>query len=307
MNSSILITDENFGTASLVQWEHELGFIYSSRNAARDPGNMWLRAVSDSSKVGEAIRKGEYIDVMKYLTHTFAWILTTTHKLTEYKYDDVPALLGIDHRALTSTWDCLVEKYPGICPYCAVKVGCQCGVIREEMENETKAERRLRLAQNRQNVRRTAEMNDELDKSVIGITKMFDRIYGHTHYGVDMDKIAFHMLEEVGEVAWCLTSLREGTRTNDDSAPLSVQLAEEIADTVAWSFAIIGKIRNLYTRARKLEMLKDLDPGSATDKTEAVGEEYGLLPRWLWTTFDGPKAGYLRCPGCHRRPCSCGQ
>jgi NTP pyrophosphatase (non-canonical NTP hydrolase) len=294
-----LITSQNYRMVSIDDWQHEMSYLYQIKNSKRDPIRMWLRTVSDASKVGEAVRKDEFHEAMEQLSHTFAWILTTTDKLCTTQFDGQPVLTDGEGEPLASIADVLFAKYPGICPYCGKAEICHCPVLRKTIAKETKAERRNRLRE----IRETAITQGTLPKSLPDIAYMFDRIYGEAHYEVGLDIIVFHFLEEVGEVAWCLTSLFDGTKNTADSASLSTQLAEEIADTVAWGFAITNKIALLASQDLALKALQI--PKERSRQMSDSQLNYGLLATWVWYTYSGPEHDILRCPKCMERPCHC--
>ncbi|MFZ2359052.1 MAG: hypothetical protein WA040_06880 [Anaerolineae bacterium] len=303
---SRIISQHNYLSAHLNDWEQEISSIYLRKNARREREHMWLRAVSDASKVGEAIRKGEYREAVEYLVHTFAWTLTTINKLSFEQTPEAPALITSDGRMISSTWDLLMEKYPGICPYCGYSLNCHCVVNRLQIAQESKRDKRERLRSMRQGIRSSAEQAGTLPKSLPEIAHVLKEIYGQSHYEVDIDKITFHFLEEVGEVAWCLTSLKEGTTSEQDTASLAMQLAEEFADTIAWSFAIFAKLAYLSHQTQKLDSLQKpwQDQDSEANTIDHLNDI--LLPTWLWYVYEGTEAGCMRCPSCHSRPCSCG-
>lgn len=294
-----LVTSQNYRVASIDDWQREMSYLYQNRNLKRDPIRMWLRAVSDASKVGEAVRKDEFHEAMEQLSHTFAWILTTTSKLYTTQFEGQPALTDSDGKPLASISDILFAKYPGICPYCGMGEICHCPVLRKTIAKETKAERRNRL----RDIRRTAIVQGTLPRSLPEIARMFDRIYGEAHYEVGLDIIVFHFLEEVGEVAWCLTSLFDGTRNTADPASLSIQLVEEIADTIAWAFAITNKMAFLASQDLSLRVLRF--PQKSNYQKSDPQLDYDLLTTWLWYTYAGSEYDTLRCPKCRRRPCQC--
>lgn len=294
-----LITSQNYRAVSIDDWQFEMSYLYQIKNSKRDPIRMWLRAVSDASNVGEAVRKDEFREAMEKLSHTFAWIFTTTDKLYTTRFDGQPALTDVDGAPLQSIADILFAKYPGICPYCGKAEICHCPVLRKTIAKETKAERRNRL----RDIRKGAIVQGILPRSLAEIAYMFDRIYGEAHYEVGLDIIAFHFLEEVGEVAWCLTSLYDGTKNTADSAPLTTQLAEEIADTIAWGFAVTNKLASLSSQNLVLEALRS--PSAPGPQIPDSQLNYNLLPDWLWYTYTGPGRDELRCPKCMERPCQC--
>jgi len=275
-----------------------MSYLYQLKNEKRDPIRMWLRAVSDASSVGEAVRKDEFGEAMEKLSHTFAWIFTTTGKLYATRFDGQPALTDMDGVPLQSATDILFAKYPGICPYCGKTETCHCPVLRKTIAKETKVERRNRIREARKRV----VMLNNVPNSLPEIAYMFDRIYGEAHYEVGLDIITFHFLEEVGEVAWCLTTLYDGAKSTADPVLLTTQLAEEIADTIAWGFAIVNKLASLTSQNL---ILKALDLPSTGVQVSDSQLNYNLLPDWLWHIYTGPSHDELRCPKCMRRPCQC--
>lgn len=302
---SPIISQQNYLLTHLDNWEQELSMIYAHKNSRREIEHMWLRAISDASKVGEAVRKGEFREAVEYLAHTFAWTLTTINKLLVEQTSQDPLLMASDGRPISSAWDLLMDKYPGICPYCGHNQNCHCVVNRMEIAKESKRDKRERLRERRQGVRSAAEEQGLLPQSLPEIAHVLEQIYGQSHYEVDVEKITFHFLEEVGEVAWCITSLREGTKSNDDSASLAMQLAEEFADTIAWSFAIFAKLAYLAKQTQKLGSLKTpwVEQGADAQHVDQLNDIF--LPNWLWFVYEGSQVGFLRCPSCHARPCEC--
>jgi len=300
-----IITEDTYLFASMLDWEADLRSIYYNRNKLRQPEQMWLRAVSHASRVGEAVRKGEFLESIEGLCRTIAWTITTVDKLISIQPSEVTYLEGGDGRKLTSTWDLIVDKYPNACPYCGQTEACHCGIIRLDLEKEDKVSRRNRLRKVRSERRINSEASNSLPTSLPDIAMMFGRLYQQTHYGVDIEKICFHFLEEVGEVAWCLTSLQEGGVRNEDDVSLQVQLAEEFADTMAWSFAITGKLAYLSSQTTMLSDIRNLT--NLVNKTPKSHLETGslLLPSWLWYVYGGVEHGFLICPACQERPCNC--
>lgn len=300
-----------FNDASFENWQQALNTIYEVKNENREPAEMWLRTVSDASKVGEAIRKGDAYEAMVYLIHAMGWIITTTNKLLKFQYNGEPALQTADNKPHSSITQIVLAKYPTVCPVCQ-KESCHCPIRRKTVEQATPDQRKLLKAQEKE--RRRQELlslhseikgKDSLPGTITGLSKMLDDIYGQVHFGENVQNITFHFLEEVGEVAWCLIGLEEGLRYNSkDKSLLSVQLSEEIADVIAWSFAIIAKLANSADQASRLMYVFHPNSGEIIDKKDDL-EKYSLLARWLWNVFYDKKEGRLSCPSCQMLPCNC--
>lgn len=289
----------SYKNASFENWISILNSIYGDKNHQRTPSEMWLRAVSDASKVGESVRRGEPYDAMRYFVHTLGWVLTTFQKLSETEYNGLPALQTIDnkpHKKLTSM---ILSKYPGICPYCGC-VKCNCPSMRETLEKETKLQRRQRLLKTYSEFLNTYEHPTTISDMV----SMFDNIYRQVHYGETIEKITFHFLEEVGEVAWCITSLEEGTNTNPDRIPLNVQLAEEISDVVAWGIGVVGKLISLAEQSDRLTTVIRIGENLSELQNSVLERQY-VIPRWLCHIFFDINISDFVCHTCHKKPCRC--
>lgn len=297
-NSQALSVDD-YLEATFEDWAYALQGIYGYRNSLRSPSEMWLRAVSDASKVGEAVRKTDAFEAMLYITHTFGWIITTCTKLLETEYRELPALQKSNGLPQESLTDIIVSKYPGICPYCGKDI-CHCPSIRRTVERETKSERRERLNK----VKALATETGALPLRVADVAAMFEDIYGQVHYSVSLGDIAFHFLEEIGEVASCITRLEDGSKRHADSVSLSVQLSEEIADVVGWGFAVMGKLSNLAKESGRLAQAFDGHHGPAHTLSLNWETRY-ILPRYLWREFYDLKTSRFLCNHCKSAACEC--
>ena len=211
INKSQPISQSTYHETTFEQWADALNGIYGKRNQGRSPSDMWLRAVSDASKVGEAIRKNEYGDAIRDIAHTFGWIITTCNKLLEMSDNGHPALQMTNQEPHTTVTGIILGKYTAWCPYCG-EVPCACPSMRRTLEQESKKSRRERLRKIRQEALARVTESGELPINVAGISAMFEDIYGEIHYGVQLEKITFHFLEEIGEVGWCITRACMQTR-----------------------------------------------------------------------------------------------
>ncbi|MCB8967442.1 MAG: hypothetical protein H6660_11165 [Ardenticatenaceae bacterium] len=294
-----ILTENNYLDASFEQWALILDKIYGKRNEQRSISEMWLRAVSDASKVGEAVRKSDAYEAMLYLTHTFGWVITSSTKLLKLEFDGKPALLGSDSKPHNCLTNIVLSKYPSICPYCG-GVPCKCSSMRKTVERESKSERRLRL--NKVNLQ--AKEDGILPETISGLSNMFEDIYGQVHYGSSLESIAFHFLEEIGEVASCITSLEDGKGRHRELVPYNIQLPEEIADVVGWGFAIMSK---LSTLAKDADRLVQAFNGSQ-DKPESLSTSWNsthILPKYLWREFYSNSEQQYQCHHCKSNPCEC--
>ena len=279
------------------EWTDILERIYGKQNKRRTPSEMWLRAVSDASKVGEAVRKMEPHEAMVQLTHTFAWILSTTYKLLNTEFRNQPAIQTYDNKPHTSLTGIILSKYPERCPYCGNKP-CICPSKKRAIEKEDKQARRMRLLQ----YQKQLELNGIYPRKISEISSMFYGIYGEVNYGQSIETITYHFFEEIGEVAWCITSLEEGFSRNKDSVSINIQLAEEIADVVGWGMAVINRLADLAKQAHRLASV--LSPPESCDEINSH-LDYNLLSHWLWHIFYDENKSNFVCHTCKNIECNC--
>ncbi len=299
MTSKSQLTIESYLNSTLEQWAYNLNQIYGVRNNSRTLSEMWLRAVSDGSKVGEAVRKSDAFEAMVYLTHTFGWVITTTTKLLNTELGKMPALQNYDGTRHSSLTDVILSKYPNICPYCG-KMPCGCSSIRRTVERESKAQRRARLNQ----ISAQAKIAGTLPRTIPKLYSMFEDIYGQIHYGTSLESIAFHLLEEIGEVAWCITNLEDGDSNHSDSVSLGIQLSEEIADVVGWGFAVMSKLSTLAQDANRFVQAFNGKHYTDNESSLSWNAEH-ILPKYLWREFYNDSTSSFLCNHCKSSQCVC--
>lgn len=291
----------DFERASFEDWDAALDLVYGRRNERRSVPEMWLRAVSDASKVGEAVRKNEYYEAMFEIAHTFGWILTTYRKLAHQRYGDEVALQSHEHRSFASLTETVLAKYPGICGYCGL-AQCTCNSMRRKLERQSKEERHRWRTTVRLQEYSAASLSGRLPQTIAGVSDMFGAIYDEVHYDLSLERITFHFLEEIGEVASCITNMEDGSLLGENAVPLPIQLGEEMADVIGWGIAVTRKLGDLAERSSKLREV--LLPNHTSQ--DHVNERYDrtLIPKWLWHVFAAPP-GIIRCHTCHSNPCQC--
>lgn len=285
----------NHLSATFEQWEAGLNGIYYIKNGKRSSADMWLRAYSDASKVGEAVRKRANQEAIHYMTHTFGWFIVSIKKFQDEGFLDTQ----------WSMTDILLHKYPNLCPYCLQVVGCICSGMRKSLEAMPEQEKNAYMARRSaalQQGREAISASRDFDRSIAGLASMLYRIYSEAHHSSDLNEIAFHFLEEIGEVSICLASIHDGSKPKAGAPPFTVQLVAELADTVAWGLAVLAKILDerhysmFSVRPSAVRSRKDLGASSL---------DPFLLPAWLWSVYTSQKRRLLRCPRCFGARCRC--
>lgn len=250
--------------ATMSDWQRMLANIYGSKNAFMSPEVVWLRVVERCGEIAEILRKEDYRDFRKVqaLPSLMAWTIAFANK----------SGLVLD--------DCLWEKYPLICPYCAPDKPAK---VRELLERKG---RRVHVGTGSARILRTCMCVEGKYKpyqaermlpyrssalltrprSIDDWQAAFRGIYGAQHSGTSgTTRVSFHLWEEVCEVA------REIRAEN------LVECRKELADVVSW-------ILCLGTRA-----------GRHSKSKEAIS-----LDSALWRRYRGGV-----CYDCHNPRCRC--
>lgn len=274
---------------TLNEWEERFWQLYGSRCGEVPLYDTMLRLIADSTRIGEAMRKRDYVEAAPSLARVFGWlcVMTTTARVCEYR-DLSPGL-----RLSDIVW----RKYPAVCSVCH-RPRCVCpasnidGMSRDERER-MREEMRIDLEIARFNNRRPGSLDEWVE--------MFHGIYGDAHSVRSSATKTFHFLEEVGEVEIELRAadlLRAGM-----SSGVSSDWAGEVADVFSWASSLYLHIRGYLRRAETFVnrfAVSDIGAGS-------IRMDFPALPRYstlVWDQFKG-EDGTLRCPDCHKNPCGC--
>jgi NTP pyrophosphatase (non-canonical NTP hydrolase) len=146
------------------------------------------------------------------------------------------------------------------------------------------------------------------------LERMYDAIYGNAYRVFSVQTVAFHLLEEVGEMSKalkdCFTydAVRE-PYTEELKKRRIAELEEEIADVFSWMNGLLLKIRRVYYEDAQ-EYFQSLVPKKPagveirllfTDEirmSDIVWAKYGRSP-------EGEDRPTLWCSGCRSCPCAC--
>lgn len=279
-----LITPENLVTANLDDWVEEFHFLYERQDQRRSEMGIWIQVVQHSSKLAEAIRLEDYGDCLEHLARCFCWVCSFVGKCTRAQ-DDSPYKFRWPLSAI------VFRKYPNLCPACAEKP-CKCPVDRYMAEHRTAA---YKQALKEKLKARNPWQNEQNPMQLERFVGMFGGIYGGAHYGLPVETIGFHFLEEIGEVANGIRRVHEGPDTErGDNLEL---LQNEIADVISWTCSLVLKLRQ-YVGVAKSYVEKFVPeirhfPDPQTTIT---------LSRIVWDLY-GRDSKFLICPICRKRPC----
>jgi len=285
---------------SIDDWEQEFEDIYGNVDQKRSPSDMWLLLMEDASKVAEALRKEAYFDALNALAHTFNWTCAFVSRCRKKDNN-----LGIIIE--NSLSDIIWYKYPNVCSLCG-EHRCICPVRRQELEDLTKEEKNKKTMEVEKYILNIARNRTEDKPTTLdGFTDMLSWIYKGPHYQLTIEAIAFHFMEEIGEVSAAIRELRESSQKlppkkfENNQSNLTHELEKEVADVISWTMSLIHKLDYLLGAGAKY--MKGPPPKKGDKK---IPQTVNLkLSEVVWTAFQTPDGHTLYCPSCSNRPCKC--
>ena len=291
---NIIMISSRKSKYSIDEWVNEFAEIYGLVDIQRTPSDIWLLLMEDASKVAKNIRKEQYAESLNALAHVFCWTCAIVWRFMQ------PDLA--ESRTKTPLSIMIWNKYPIKSPDCG-KEKCICPIRRDELENlpkkkkkelETKIEKELAIDRAR---------HEKIPRTLDEFTDMFNTIYSGAHYPTPIENIAFHFMEEVGEVSSCIRDLREMSHTKQvrKASKLIKNLEREIADIVSWTISLLLKIDYILGAGNKFHQIYHLNKKRIIRKQTANLH----LSDIIWNAFQTPDGKSLQCPVCGERPCKC--
>lgn len=270
---------------SLDFWVKNIAEIYHDQHSKREATDMLLPVVQYASFIAEDVRKAEYGELHSHLAHTFAWFCALVGRCKFFPANTHPFYQIEDNLS-----DLIGYKYPNKCGHCASNP-CDCAKRRMQLEfAQDKVPSDSALVTARKQFKRTYQ-NWTLQNWV----SMFDEIYSNLIYAMSVESIAFHLMEELGEVARALRGLIEyegalgkeseldSNRKKDlDYKKYSFQT--ELADVFSWLIAVYLKLGHIE---------------------KGLGIKQKDLSEDLWSLYGIPQEDKLFCAKCRTNPCKC--
>ncbi|MDH5374369.1 MAG: hypothetical protein OEY40_00865 [Candidatus Bathyarchaeota archaeon] len=290
-----MMTRENLEKHTIDEWVKEFSEIYGNVDVKRSPADIWLLLIEDASKVAEYIRTERYADVPESLAHVFCWTCALVWRLS--KKNNLHIRFNLQREPFSRiVW----HKYPNACSLCGQR-HCICSVRRAELEGLSKKEKEKVLKDVERYLEVARTRIENLPKTLDKFASMFGEIYGDVF---PIDCIAFHFMEEVGEVSSCIRTLRETSKINLEKTEedrLIRALKDEIADVFSWTISLLLKLDYLLGAGCKF-----LKTQHGDEDAEEVKQTVNLkLSSILWKTFQTEDEKSLHCPVCSQRPCQC--
>ena len=284
----------------------------------------FAHVVLHASNVGEQVRQYRPQRIREELTHFVLWLLTFVGRAQNQIGKQKPgersaeeSLFCLRHNYVDLVW----RKYPNRCPVCfdaeqpgeGEPVPCTCmlmstrdieerNVIENEEERREKEERKRRRVTAIREVAKQHE--DRKPRSLNDFHTMFEGIYRCNIEREPLPSIAFHLLEEVGEVADALLQIYTYRDVSLNDIALEEldwrlsQLEDEIADVTSWVFALVIKLEQVYEDFREFMKGWYEEPGAAiVPKTD--------LGTILWRSYGSSDHNAIWCKHCKSLECEC--
>lgn len=327
---------------------HEVRRIWNRDRRERSLLELWLNVVSKTGAAVESIRREEYGSTIPAIADVAIWVLRFIAQANEptlafeqhiginvlpndllwNKFPGVcPACLDYEvasflpKKGSTDPGRFMAEHESSLHDFLDKRsveflepVACQClsrpafaELRHERLSKWTNVlyETRLYYADATRNLRKKITKLGALES-------MFSRIFGGAYQILSLEQIAFHLLEEVSEVATALAdcytlSPVDGLCDTDAMQLRLMGLEEELADVLSWLFAVELKIRHVLCSST-LELMSGLELQSSivnlrlnlrkgTALSEIIRSKYarpgGMLLSDLW------------CPECQKATCKC--
>lgn len=311
------ITKANIGGVSLDEFVDAVSGIYSKQDEKRSIWDIWFHATHHAASIGEEVRKQQPGDkLLQEIADFSMWLFTFVGKIK----DGIGVPLGKSERPEESTirikwrFSALIwNKYPNMCPVCfwrRIKKGMNtsdtgfddpCDCLLHEVESRDQA-------QIKEHIKKLCKYAETADgnrpTSVDEWQKMFFNIYQSNLRHFTLPDIAFHLLEEIGEVSDAMvrmyTYATDEFRSGEPSWRL-IYLENEIADVTSWVFTLVNKLQLVEEIARGHYTYILGTPGSEVFKTIPYA-----LSRIIWNRYGSNDLQSLHCPhACKQPKCNC--
>ncbi len=176
-------------------WAAALHQLYQGPDSSRSPEEVWIGAMAHCSSIGEAIRKSDYVELMKFAARAFCWMLSFSVKCG--KTEDLL------FRCNNSFCEMVYLKFPDLCGHCTHNL-CDCKPVEIEAKKDKAAKYEILLDKWKRDYR-TKGIQYTIDDWL----NIFTTIYAGRIHLQTMETLGFHFLEEAGEEAMAVRKLMQ--------------------------------------------------------------------------------------------------
>jgi NTP pyrophosphatase (non-canonical NTP hydrolase) len=339
---------ENRYKATIQEYAKNISEIWP-QDREKTPIFFWHYIVKHSSDVCENVRKNEWQDVVSSLANVIVWWLSFINHITTEPTDDLSD--NIVPWININPNDIVWYKYPGFCSNCfgrklylkdktifeqkidenILKNGTVMKVI-EELKNNpsctclSEKDKVENMSPNYKKIFKkiliyyAVNNKDPIYESMYKNVEMLKIIFSNNADALTIDELAFHLLEEVGEVSTAITDLfmmnintRSRMNINDkqykdmllEREEKVIKFCEELADVFSWSTTLLLKINkylNSTTKFIKIYYGKEQLSKPFTEALDKIIDNTKNLIDLIWLiNKDG---NILVCERCKKFPCN---
>jgi NTP pyrophosphatase (non-canonical NTP hydrolase) len=302
-----ILTKDTIGQTALDTFVELIPDIYSDHDAKRDIMDVSFHASHHAAGIGEEVRKskpgGKLFDEIADFSMWFFTLLGKLEgQLGQARNGESPrhSVIRIGHTYSDLVWN----KYPNLCPVCywrrthgdrtkedASTIRSACDCLLYDVETRDQGQKRTHVEAQRDYAR---DHVGEKPGSVDDWQRMFGRIFEANLRHLDMSDIAFHLLEELGEVSDAM--VRMYTYDKEDYRPGEVRwrqiwVEEELADVSSWLFALVEKTNWIREIAEEYEQWRLKEGADDTPKRPRL-----YLSSIVWKKYGSDALKSLFCP-----------
>jgi NTP pyrophosphatase (non-canonical NTP hydrolase) len=262
-------SSKTIGQMQLDNFVDAIPRIYCEKDEKRSIWDVWMHANHHASAIGEEVRKGTSgRELFTEIADFAMWLFTAVNKfqgdigVAKSPDSEQESLIRIAHDYSDLLWN----KYPGMCPVCywrrvmgdrsrekdpGFEEPCDCLLhdveTRDQMQkrHHTKALRAFSWDQRR-------NKPQEIDRW----QGMFARMFAANLRHLSLTSIAFHLLEEMGEVSDAMVRMYTYSEENfvqGEPSWRQVWLEDELADVSSWLFALVEKLDTIRQTANEYD------------------------------------------------------
>lgn len=308
---------DTIGNVPLDEFVKTVSGVYKRQDKKRSIWDVWLHANHHAAAIGEEVRKSKPGEKLLVEIADFSmWLFTFAGKIRgtyQAVNDDTLNIEEFTIRSEMEFSDIIWNKYPKLCPVCfwnRVKIGLKpsdpafieaCDCLVHEVEDRDQSKKRVHVVKLRNYAK------DNLDKKPISVDdwqNMFRQIFEANLRNLKLADIAFHLLEEVGEVSDSMVRMytfhtgHKGDFKRSEPKWRQVWLEEELADVTSWLFTLVNSLRFVP------EIVKDFQKYLFGTTALQMEPEF-KLSRIIWNKYGNQGLTDLFCPYCGEKKCKC--
>ena len=179
----------------IAKWAEALDKLYAGPDSTRSPEEIWIATTAHCSSIGEAIRKSDFVELMRFAARAFSWMLSFSMKCG--KTEDLL------FRCENSFCEMVYLKFPDLCGHCT-NSPCDCKPV--DMDSKKgKAGKYKTLLEKWTRDQRAKGIQYTIDDWL----NIFTRVYGGRIHLQTLETLGFHFLEEAGEEAMAVRKLMQ--------------------------------------------------------------------------------------------------